>query len=349
MMPRATIADLAGHLPATVLDNEELGRLYPGWGADKIFEKTGIRNRRIAAPHETAGDLAFHAAEALFARGRIKREQVDFVILCTQAPDHVLPTTACILQHRLGLATGIGALDVNLGCSGFVYCLSLARGLVDSGAARCVLVLTADTYSKYIHPLDKSVRTLFGDGASATAVVAVDARPGANSAANPAIGPFVFGTDGRGAGKLIVEAGGFRTPRSADTARETSDESGNVRSQEHLYMAGADVMAFSLREVPRAATALLDKAHLTREAVDYFVLHQANRFMLEALRKKMGIDPERFPIHVEECGNTVSSTIPLALEAMREQGCFATPKTLMLLGFGVGFSWAGCLLTLELE
>lgn len=345
-MPRAAIADLAGHLPATVLDNEELGRLYPGWGADKIFEKTGIRQRRIAAPHETAGDLALHAAEALFARGKIKREQVDFVILCTQAPDHVLPTTACILQHRLGLATGIGALDVNLGCSGFVYCLSLARGLVDSGAARCVLVLTADTYSKYIHPLDKSVRTLFGDGAAATAVVAQD---GPERGLRPPIGPFVFGTDGRGAGKLIVEAGGFRTPRSADTARETGDESGNVRSPEHLYMAGADIMAFSLREVPRAATALLDKAQVEREAVDYFVLHQANRFMLESLRKKMGVDPERFPIHVEECGNTVSSTIPLALEAMREQGCFATPKTLMLLGFGVGFSWAGCLLTLELE
>jgi len=345
MKVHAAIADLAGYLPQARLDNEELGRLYPGWGADKIYDKTGIRSRRIAAPHETAGDLAYHAAENLFARGQVQREQVDFVILCTQAPDYLLPTTACILQDRLGLATSAGALDVNLGCSGFVYCLSLARGLVDSGAARCVLVLTADTYSKYIHPLDKSVRTLFGDGAAATAVVAREAAVARESA----IGPFVFGTDGRGADKLIVPAGGFRTPRSDATRRETSDESGNIRSPEHLYMAGADIMAFSLREVPRAATALLDKAQVAREAVDYFVLHQANRFMLESLRKKLGVDPARFPIHVEECGNTVSSTIPLALEAMREQGCFATPKTLMLLGFGVGFSWAGCLLTLELE
>lgn len=344
MTPRAIVADLAGYLPATVLDNEELGRLYPGWGADKIFEKTGIRQRRIAAPHETAGDLAFHAAEALFARGRIKREQVDFVMLCTQAPDHVLPTTACILQHRLGLATGIGALDVNLGCSGFVYCLSLARGLVDSGAARCVLVLTADTYSKYIHPLDKSVRTLFGDGAAATAVVA---QEGAQADTLPPIGPFVFGTDGRGSDKLIVESGGYRTPRSAETAREYTDESGNVRSRDHLYMAGMDVMSFSLREVPRAAAALLDKAQLGKETIDYFVLHQANRFMLEALRKKLDVEPARFPIHVEELGNTVSSTIPLTLVAMREQGLLSTQKTLMLLGFGVGYSWAGCLLNLQ--
>ena len=344
MTTQARIADFAGHLPATVLDNEELGSLYPGWSADKIFEKTGIRRRHIAAPHETAGDLAAQAAEALFARGRIAREEVDFVILCTQAPDHVLPTTACILQHRLGLGTSAGALDVNLGCSGFVYCLSLAKGLVESGAARCVLVLTADTYSKYIHPLDKSVRTLFGDGAAATAVVA---QEGAEADTPASIGPFVFGTDGRGSDRLIVESGGYRMPRSAETGREYTDESGNVRSRDHLYMAGMDVMSFSLREVPRAAAALLDKAQIGKEAIDYFVLHQANRFMLEALRKKLDLEPTRLPIHVEECGNTVSSTIPLTLVAMREQGLLSTQKTLMLLGFGVGYSWAGCLLNFQ--
>lgn len=344
MKVHAAIADLAGHLPETRLDNEELGRLYPGWGADKIFEKTGIRSRRIAAPHETAGDLAFHAAEALFARGRVAREQVDFTILCTQAPDHVLPTTACILQHRLGLATSSGALDVNLGCSGFVYCLSLAKGLVESGAARCVLVLTADTYSKYIHPLDKSVRTLFGDGAAATAVVAQDEAPGGDPLP---VGPFVFGTDGSGSDRLIVDAGGFRTPHSAETAVEYTDNSGNVRSRDHLYMAGIDVMGFSLREVPRAAAALLDRAQLGKDAIDYFVLHQANGFMLESLRKKLDLAPARLPIHLEECGNTVSSTIPLTLVAMREQGLLSTRKTLMLLGFGVGYSWAGCILNLQ--
>ncbi|SFC06609.1 ketoacyl-ACP synthase III [Massilia yuzhufengensis] len=339
-MPIARIADIAGYLPETILGNEELGSLYPGWSADKIFDKTGIRQRRIAGPDETAGDLAARAAEALFARGAVSAGDVDFIILCTQAPDHVLPSTSCILQHRLGIRTSAGALDVNLGCSGFVYCLSLARGLIETGAARCVLVLTADTYSKYIHPLDKSVRTLFGDGAAATAVVAGEGE-------GAAIGPFVFGTDGRGSDKLIVETGGFRRRRSDATAAEYTDDSGNVRSRDHLYMAGADVMAFSLREVPRAAAALLDKAGMEKSDIDYFVLHQANRFMLESLRKKLGVDAARFPIHVEECGNTVSSTIPLALVAMREAGALRTRKTLMLLGFGVGYSWAGCLLTLE--
>lgn len=340
-MPTATIQDIASYLPQTVLDNDTLAALYPGWSADKIFEKTGIAERRICAPDETAADLAAHAAEALFAQGRIARSDVDFVILCTQAPDYVLPSSACILQHRLGLSTNSGALDVNLGCSGFVYCLSLAKGLIESGAARCVLLLTADTYSKYIHPLDKSVRTLFGDGAAATAVVADDTAP-------QKIGPFVFGTDGRGAQKLIVEAGGFRLPLSNQTAVEYEDGSGNVRSRQHLYMAGADVMAFSLREVPRAAKQLLDKAACSDDAVDYYVLHQANTFMLESLRKKMGIDPSRLPVFVKQCGNTVSSTIPLTLQAMRAEGHFQTEKNLMLLGFGVGFSWAACMLRLQL-
>jgi 3-oxoacyl-[acyl-carrier-protein] synthase-3 len=243
------------------------------------------------------------------------------------------------LQDRLGIRTSAGALDVNLGCSGYVYGLSLAKGLIETGAASCVLLLTADTYSKYIHPLDKSVRTLFGDGASATAIVRVqeDVAP---------IGPFVFGTDGSGAKHLIVPAGGFRRPRTAETAIEQRDDSDNVRSLEHLYMNGAEVMAFTLREVPRVASALLDKARLSVDSIDYFVLHQANRFMLNALRKKLDVAPERVPICMEDVGNTVSSTIPLALESMRHQGLLDRPRRLMLIGFGVGLSWAACILSL---
>ncbi len=338
MSHTAKIADLAGHIPARILSNEDLAALYPAWPADKILEKTGIRVRHIAGDGETAGDLAHAAALKLFAQGKVRASDVDFVILCTQAPDYVLPTTACILQHRLGITTSAGALDVNLGCSGFVYCLSLAKGLVETGAARCVLVLTADTYSKFIHPLDKSVRTLFGDGACATAVIASDD-------ASPSIGPFVFGTDGGGARHLIVPAGGFRTPRNAETATESRDASDNVRSADHLYMDGAEVMAFTLREVPRTVDALLEKSGLPADSIDYFVMHQANQFMLNALRKKLRVEPERVPICMQETGNTVSSTIPLAMLEMRARGLLDTPKRLMLIGFGVGLSWAACILT----
>lgn len=328
----ARIAAIATHLPDRVLSNDTLAALYPTWPAAKIFDKTGIRERRIAAKDETAGDLAFHAAKRLFASGGYAREDVDFLILCTQASDHILPTTACLLQDRLGLGRHVGALDVNLGCSGFVYGLALAAGLIAAGAVRTVLLLTADTYSKVIHPGDKSVRTLFGDGAAATLVVASN---------EGAIGPFVFGTDGSGGKDLIVEAGGFRTPRGADTGGEEEDAQGNVRSREHLFMHGANVMMFSLREVPRTFERLLALSGTVRDDVDYVVLHQANKFMLDALQKKLGLPATKVPRRYEDIGNTVSSTIPFVLADLQKNGQMTLGTRIMLIGFGVGLSWAG--------
>jgi 3-oxoacyl-[acyl-carrier-protein] synthase-3 len=334
---QARIADIAMHLPQRILGNDELAAIYPDWSSEKILEKTGIAERRIAAPTETAGDLALQAAHNLFAQGTVSASDVDFIILCTQAPDYVLPTTACVLQSKLGISRNAGALDVNLGCSGFVYGLSLAKGLIETGAAKCVLLLTADTYSKYIHPMDKSVRTLFGDAAAATAIMAEESEV-------QSIGPFVFGTDGSGAKNLIVEAGLYRLPASFDTSTEHVDDSGNMRSQENLYMNGAEVMAFSLKEVPKAMEALLLKAEKTKEEIDFFVLHQANKFMLEALRKKLKVPEDKLPILVEKCGNTVSSTIPIAMHQLLKQRQLQRGHQLMLVGFGVGYSWAACML-----
>lgn len=328
------IADIAGYLPEKVLSNEDLARLFPDWPANKILSKTGIASRHIAADDETAADLAFQAAQNLFLKGRCKPEQIDFLILCTQAPDYILPTTACVLQHRLGISTRAGALDINLGCSGFVYGLALAKSLIETGAATNVLLLTADTYSKYIHPLDKSVRTIFGDGAAATWI---SACTGTESGS---IGPFVFGTDGSGAHHLMVEAGGFRMPASPDTAQAYLDSSGNTRSLQNLYMNGAEVMAFSLSEVPKAVEALLLKMGVSREEIDFFVLHQANKFMLDALRKKLRIPAEKLPIHLENLGNTVSSTIPLTLCRLLDEGKITPGSRHVLAGFGVGYSWA---------
>lgn len=331
---RSRIVDIAGYLPEKVLLNEELAQLFPDWPADKILSKTGIALRHIAAEDETAADLAFMAARNLFLKGRCKPEQIDFLILCTQAPDFILPTTACVLQHRLGIPTSAGALDINLGCSGFVYGLALAKSLIETGAATNILLLTADTYSKFIHPLDKSVRTLFGDGAAATYISATtDSQSGS-------IGPFVFGTDGSGANNLIVEAGGFRRPASPETAQARPDDSGNTRSLQNLYMNGAEVMAFSLVEVPKAVDALLLKMKKSREDIGFFVLHQANKFMLDALRKKLKISPEKLPMYIENVGNTVSSTIPLALCELLDQGRIKPGSTHVLVGFGVGYSWA---------
>ncbi|MDB5803959.1 MAG: fabH2 [Betaproteobacteria bacterium] len=332
-MRTCVIAAIEEYLPAAKLTNDELAADYPEWPAAKILDKTGVETRGLAGEDECASDLGYEAARRLLERGPVPAAEIDFLLFCTQSPDHFLPTTACLLQQRLGLPVSCGALDFNLGCSGFVYGLSLAQGLIESCGMRNVLLITADTYSKFIHPLDRSVRTVFGDGAAATLV-----RGG--EAAAPSLGPYVFGTDGSGAEKLIVPAGGMRLPRSEETARLATDAFGNTRSADHLHMNGPDIMQFTLGMVPPLCRDLCSKAGVAMEQVDYFVFHQASAFMLEALRKKMKIPAERYSVCLRDTGNTVSSTIPLALKREQAAGRIRPGMLVMLVGFGVGYSWA---------
>jgi 3-oxoacyl-[acyl-carrier-protein] synthase-3 len=333
---QAAIRAIATHLPEQRLTNEQLAGEYQDWNVAKIFEKTGIAVRGLASVGECASDLGVAAARKLFASGVCAPDEIDFLLFCTQSPDHFLPASCCRMQTELGLRTSCGALDFNQGCSGYVYGLSLAKGLIESHTARNVLLITAETYSKFIHPQDRSVRTIFSDGAAATLVAATpDDRP--------RIGPFVLGTDGRGAGELCVPAGGCRQPRSADTAVERTDTSGNVRSDDHLYMNGSEIFTFTIRAIPSLIPRLLEAAELNADDVDLYVFHQANRFMLEHLRKKTGIAPEKFCINLESYGNTVSSTIPMALETALAQQQIGSGDRVMLVGFGVGYSWGACL------
>lgn len=336
----AKIAAVEYFLPQGVLTNDALECVFPDWPASKILEKTGIKERRIAAPEETAADLAFGAARALFANNDIDPAKVDFVILCSQAPDYLLPTSACLLQDRLKLSTSCGALDINLGCSGYVYGLSLAKALIESGIRKHVLLLTADTYSKFIHPLDRSVRTLFGDGAAATLVSAAE-RPDA------AIGPFILGTDGSGGNHLIVPAGGARLGCDAGTALEYTDASGNTRSRNNLFMDGPEIMNFTLSSVPTVMQQLLEAAGKTLADIDHVIFHQANNFMLQALRKKIKIPEDKFVIEIDTVGNTVSSTIPIAIARARSKGRIKSGDSALLLGFGVGYSWAGTIVEIH--
>jgi len=337
-MPKAVVKAIRSHLPEQKLTNEDLGREFPDWGVEKIASKTGIDLRGISGPDECASDLAVCAAEKLFADGVCGPEDVDFIILCTQSPDFLLPTTACMVQDRLGVPQSAGALDVNLGCSGFIYSLALAKGLVETGSARCILLLTTDTYTKHIHPQDRSVRTIFGDGAAATLVVATetDEEP---------IGPFVFGTDGRGAHNLIVPAGGMRESGAVDMARMGDIAPGVPRSEQDLYMNGPEVFTFSIERVPAAVKALLDKTGFTADDVDHYVFHQANAFMLEHLRKLIRIPKEKFCVNMQAYANTVSATIPMALEIARDEGRILDGQRVLLVGFGVGYSWAATFIT----
>lgn len=321
------------YLPESILTNENLAKEFPEWSAEKINKKIGINERHIVAEDETAGDLAYKAAEKLFSTG-ISKDVIDFVILCTQSPDYFLPTTACLLQNRLDLKTTCGALDINLGCSGFVYGLSLAKALIQSGMASNVLLLTAETYSKYIHQKDKGNRSLFGDGAAAT-LVSTDGYL--------KIGEFAFGTDGKGANNLIVKTGASRFKNRINNI--TYNESGNPVSSDNLYMNGSEIFNFTLTTIPELLNQTVEKNGIKRDDINYFVLHQANRYMLDFIRKKLKIEEKKFCYCLEKTGNTVSSTVPIALK----ENCFGTDIVgkIFIAGFGVGYSWAGAIIERE--
>lgn len=336
MSQRAAIAAVRSFLPQTKLTNDDLAAQFGDWHASQILSKTGVAERGVAAPDECASDLGVAAAKRLFDDGVCAPEEIEFLIFCTQSPDYFTPTTACVMQDRLGLKTSCGAVDINQGCSGYIYGLALAKSLVDAGTARTVLLVTADTYMKFINRRDRSLLTLFGDGAAATLVRAVESD-------EELIGPFVLGTDGRGASQIIVKAGGLRCRPSPETALEKEDNSGNWRSDENLFMDGADVFSFALRTVPPTLEQLLKKADLTTEQIDFLIPHQPNKFVLERLRAKLKFPAEKFWINMEHCGNTVSSTIPIALESAIEQGRVKAGARVALVGFGVGYSWGATL------
>jgi 3-oxoacyl-[acyl-carrier-protein] synthase-3 len=331
----ASIAAIEYYLPPKTLTTEELAAEFPEWGVEKIDAKTGIQKRHIASEDVCSSDLAVAAAQKLFASGACQPAEIDFVLLCTQTPDYLLPPSACLVQERLGIPTSAGALDFNLGHSGYVYGLGLAQGLIASGQAANVLLLTAETYSKLIHREDRSVRTVFGDGAAATLL-----RPVEGGAS---MGPFVYGTDGRGAPNLMVPAGGMREPRSAATAVASVDGNGNTRSRENLFMDGAEIFTFTLDAVPKLVAALLAKASVALDAIDLFVFHQANGYILEHLRKKTHIPKEKFVVAMAHCGNTVSSSIPIALKEAQLAGRLRPGHKVMLVGYGVGYSWGATL------
>lgn len=323
----AMLAAVEFHLPDARLSNEEVVRFAINWTPQKILDKTGIAERRIAAKGELSSDLAFHAAEKLFANGVCTRDEIDFILFCTQSPDYLLPTTACLLQDRLKLRTRIGALDFNLGCSGYIYGLGMAQGLIETGQAKRVLLLTGETYSKFLSESDFGVRSIFGDAGSATLLKAVDSQ-------EPMMGPYVYGTDGRGAENLILKR---HSIRSAEEAVPSDD-------QDALYMNGPEIFSFAIESVPQAVNELLQRAQLKRDEIDLYVFHQANEYILGRLQTKLAIPKERFVIAMRDYGNTVSATIPIALQAALAQGQLRPGMRVMLVGFGVGYSWGACLI-----
>ena len=324
-MTDAYIRAIEYYLPEKVLTNNELESLFPEWTSEKIFAKLGIERRHISGSDESASDMAVKAAEKLFSRNEfIRREDIDFILFCTQSPDYKLPSSACIIQDRLGIPKNCGAFDFDLGCSGYIYGLALAKGLILSGTAKNILFLTGETYTKYLAEDDKSCRTLFGDGASAS-VISSEGSDLSLSSAGIRIGEFVLGTDGRGAKDLIVKtrSGGGGT----------------------IFMDGGNIFAFTLSVVPGLVRDVIAKNSVESESVSMYLMHQANRFMLESLRRKMKIPQEKFFMDIRE-GNTVSNTVPIALKTALDAKRITPGSVVIAAGFGVGLSWGGCALFL---
>ena len=329
----ASIKAISYYLPEKVVTNEELLNEFPEWSVDKVAAKVGVDSRHVADASETAGDLAEKAARNLFAEYSVSPSEIDFVLLCTQSPDYLLPSTACLLQHKLGIPTSAGAFDYNLGCSGCIYGLAVAKGLIAAGVAKNVLLLTAETYNKYLHPSDKSNRSIFGDGAAACLI---------STEGFAEIGDFALGTDGSGANHLILKTGGARCREK--TGVSVTDEEGHIWFDDYLYMNGGAIFNFTLNAVPEMMKQVLDKNAQELENVDYFVFHQANKFMLNTIRKVCGIPKEKFYNNLSATGNTVSSTVLIGLKDCIENGTLHKDMNVMVAGFGVGLSWAGTML-----
>ena len=330
---------LTYHLPEKVLTNDDLRKEFPGWNIDELYHSTGIYKRHIAAKNEIPSDLAVAAAEKLFAGYGIEREEIDFIIFCTQSNDYYLPTTACIIQDRLNIKRFPGAIDINQGCTGFIYGLSVADGLVQSGAAEKILLLVAETSTHYVYHKDKSSRFVFGDGAAACIV----SKHADNKSFK--IGSFVLGSDGKGSSKIIVKYGGARYPVEEMQDEEYSDEYGNIRSERSLYLDGNAVFMFSLKTVPMMVNRLLEKSGYSKEDIDIFAFHQASKITLETLRNKLKIPEKKMIIDIMDYGNTASSSIPIVLTNAIEHGKIKKGDKILLASFGVGFSWASTIIT----
>ncbi|KYH06589.1 3-oxoacyl-ACP synthase [Chryseobacterium cucumeris] len=318
------ISKIEYYLPQQVLTNEDLEKQFPEWSSERIQEKVGISQRHISSDSETVLDMAVQSSEKIFEN--YDRNKVDFILFCTQSPEYFLPTTACILQDRLGLRKNIGAIDFNLGCSGFVYGLAFAKGLIAGGIAKSILLVTSETYTKHIHPDDKGNRSIFGD-ASASAIIE-------KSEGNDY--QFCLGTDGSGAENLMVKKGAFKKDFELNPEHEFGPE--------NIYMNGPEIFNFTIENIPGLVKETLEVNSMTMDDIDHFVFHQANSFMLNYLRKKTKIPAEKFYIDMEKTGNTVSATIPIAIKNMMDKGMLKQGDKVLMAGFGVGYSWGATIM-----
>lgn len=332
----ASIRTIATAFPLAVLENDALLEGATGLYGDLVTRRTGVSQRHIAAEGETALDLGEAACRKLFAEQPDLPSQIDTLIFCTQSPDYVLPPNSCLLHGRLELAESVTAFDLPHACSGYIYALKLAQSLIVSGAAENILLVTADTYTKYLHPQDRSTRLLFGDAGAATWIAPASAERG--------IRDVVCGTAGQHFETFLIPAGGCRQPVSdALRQQEVRDTTGNVRTPAHIHMAGREVLSFVADRIPPHIREVLAKNQCSLADIDWFVFHQASNVVLDTLISLLDLDPAKVLRHLETVGNTVSASIPITLQHARQNDLIHPGQLVLLCGFGVGLSWGSAL------
>jgi 3-oxoacyl-[acyl-carrier-protein] synthase-3 len=325
----ARITKIESFFPEKILTNEALSERFSEWTPEMIEKRIGVIQRHIVDDDETALDLAVKAGQKILEN--YDKDSIDFLILCTEIPDYFLPSTACILQDKLNLPTRVGAFEMSLGCSGYVYGLGIAKGLIESRISRKTLFITSGVMSKMINPLDRGNLSVFGDAATATII---------EHSENEHIMDFVFGTDGSGAPNLIIPNGGLRNRYDKDAVLVHDNDS--ARTANDLYMNGAEVFTFTIQQVPNLIYKTLEKNQLRLDDIDYFIFHQANQYILEYLRKKLKISEDKFFIDMLYTGNTLSSTVPIALQKSGNR--LKEGDLVLLAGFGVGYSWGATII-----
>lgn len=320
-----SIQNIRSYLPKNKISNAILASRF-NTTEEEIARKTGIENRYQADENELASDMALAVAEKFFNEFPDKKKEVDFFIFCSECFDFIAPATSCILQNRIGLSNQIGCIDLPYGCSGYIYGLLLAKSLLKSGMAKNILFITADTPSKTIPKDSLELQNIFSDAATLTYLTNENADQ---------IGEFVLGTDGSGKENLKALNSAFRKHENTDIAHSFCPE---------MIMDGIEIFNFGLKVVPGLVEETLSKNNLHKDEIDFFILHQPTKFLLQTLRKKMDIPEEKWIINIQDYGNTVSSSIPLVLSDLMRQNKLKKDMKLLLVGFGIGYSWGATLL-----
>jgi 3-oxoacyl-[acyl-carrier-protein] synthase-3 len=323
------IKDIQYALPRQKVTNSDLEREMEGWDMSRLAPKTGVLERYIASADETSASLGIQAARKLLDAhpGLVP----DTLIVCTQTPDYPMPPNSCLIQDALKLPNRTLCFDFNLACSGYIYGLLMAKAFLLSGQSKQVLLITGDTYSRLIHPSDRSTRVLFGDGVAASLIVNTDASNG--------ILDIICDTDGSRFNQFYIPAGGCLRPSDLQSAKEYADSAGNIRSDDFIQMNGMGVLSFFQKTVPAQIREILFKNQLSIEDIELFLFHQASKLTIDAVAALLKISQQKVFCNLERVGNTVSASIPIAWADARKEGREKPGSLLLLSGFGVGLSW----------